>query len=125
MSFTTTQVLRGGERCVNPMPSPIVQEESQSQARTGTVIETYGEPLEPPYWKRETFPLGQRTNYYPVPKMDPEDQGMITYGYLRLAEMKTLKLPDSEKMLNEAEKVDVYVDRIDSYSLQQNNSWEN
>ncbi|XP_065094978.1 WD repeat-containing protein on Y chromosome-like, partial [Ochlerotatus camptorhynchus] len=112
VSFTTAQVLRGGERCVNF--SRLVQEESQSQIRTGTVIETYGEPLDPPYWKRKTFPFGQRTNYHPVPKMDPEDRGMIAYGYLRLAEMKTLKLLDSKKMLTEAEQVNVYVDRIDS-----------
>ncbi|XP_055543426.1 WD repeat-containing protein on Y chromosome [Wyeomyia smithii] len=60
VSFTTTQVLKGGKRIIQ-VESHILQEAGERK-RT-EAIQTYGKPLEDPIGKRECLPFGPKLDY--------------------------------------------------------------
>ncbi|XP_062565514.1 WD repeat-containing protein on Y chromosome [Armigeres subalbatus] len=114
VSFTTAQVLRGGERYIK-FKSKILQE--ASERRRTEAIETYGKPLEPPYLRSETFPYGQRAYCHTDPKIDFSFRQTPIFEHLSIPNLIKFKPIDSAKTLNDAKQMDFSGDgdRIDSY----------
>ncbi|XP_001655383.2 WD repeat-containing protein on Y chromosome [Aedes aegypti] len=114
VSFTTAQVLRGGERFIK-FKSRILQE--ASERRRTEAIETYGKPLEPPYLNTATFPYGPHTSYHPDPKLDLSFRQTPIFEHLSIPNMLKMKPVDSERALQDAKQLDFSNDgdRIDSY----------
>ncbi|XP_058817433.1 WD repeat-containing protein on Y chromosome [Topomyia yanbarensis] len=115
VSFTTAQVLRGGERVIK-FKSRILQE--ASERRRTEAIETYGKPLEDPILNPNVFPYMERSGYVPDPKMDYSFQVAPIFEHLSIQNLLKLKPVDSENAIRRVKELDFSQDgdRIDSYN---------
>ncbi|XP_055616482.1 WD repeat-containing protein on Y chromosome [Toxorhynchites rutilus septentrionalis] len=113
VSFTTAQVLAGGERKIH-LQGHILKE--STERRHSDVIQTYGEPLEQPILKRETFPFAERTPFQPDPELESLFGFFQAFEHLKVHEFPSDAGVD-ENVLRVSSALDASedVDRIDSY----------
>ncbi|XP_058452425.1 WD repeat-containing protein on Y chromosome [Malaya genurostris] len=121
VSFTTAQVLRGGERVIK-FKSRILQE--ASERRRTEAIETYGKPLEEPILNAKNFPFMQRSGYVPDPKMDFSFRVAPIFEHLSIQNIVRLQHIDTESALRKIKELDFSQDgdRIDSYQEKDQNT---
>nr|B0WYR6.2 RecName: Full=WD repeat-containing protein on Y chromosome; Short=WD40 Y [Culex quinquefasciatus] len=114
VSFTTAQVLRGGERAIK-LKSRILQE--ASERRRTEAVETYGQPLEDPIIKPEVFPYGYRAGFVHDAKMDYSFRETPIFEHLSIQNLTKLKVVDSKRVVEKVEGLDFSNDgdRIDTY----------